>query len=602
MEYESIINKYRQRFRNKKILLFIDFLETLYEWVERLYELKRFKADSTKEVEDVLPKLILTELNKLPSDDISEAKYAELKQILLGDTTKLVNAVIAFSDMRLSDFDILQFNLYQIFGKEEIASMVEWARLHLQEEIERKKKEEAAKEVGKKEAWDRYLKHIRSLSDSDLRKRAIKIMFDFTPSARTTKERSDTLTKNRNKIFGHRKTFHKFEEKLIDATVEARAQSELNVYTRMGEVKRHMDVTADKFKKKAAEFASAEGPKKRIGDAREKIQLQSETLKEEMTTVGKEWELNFMIDVASARDKISTASKGLSISLENKGKEWRSQFQKDIEVAQKKIRAEQTQLYEQRTSKGAEIQAHGEEEFEKASLYIGDRKADFSEDIDVARKKFEGKEEEMGEAKDSFIEKRDVAADAFLSRGAEIETEMFGTIYHEKNRFMREREVARAKFYDKGSEIQSKATTHILGRKQDFIGKREEAQKRFIDARGLIQKKGTLSPTLGGQGSEMAKARKARGRVEQANYLMTEEGKKRRDIMQKKIKHQRDQFQYDVRFAQHRIKENSKDFGEKILQKQEEFVSQGAQLVARHKAKQKAHLIRNLLRTIRTTH
>ena len=72
--------------------------------------------------------------------------------------------------------------------------------------------------------------------------------------------------------------------------------------------------------------------------------------------------------------------------------------------------------------------------------------------------------------------------------------------------------------------------------------------------------------------------------------------------MQQKIQDRKNLFIYDVRFARHKMKEHAKHFEEHVAGKKEEFAARQYQLIARHKAHQKAHLIQNLLRTIRGMH
>ena len=75
-----------------------------------------------------------------------------------------------------------------------------------------------------------------------------------------------------------------------------------------------------------------------------------------------------------------------------------------------------------------------------------------------------------------------------------------------------------------------------------------------------------------------------------------------RQTMQQRIQQQKDLFIYDTRFAKHRILKRAEQFAGHIAGKREEFAARQQQLVARHKAHQKAQLIQNLLRTIRGMH
>jgi len=83
---------------------------------------------------------------------------------------------------------------------------------------------------------------------------------------------------------------------------------------------------------------------------------------------------------------------------------------------------------------------------------------------------------------------------------------------------------------------------------------------------------------------------------------LTESAKLNREKMKEEMMHKRELFLYDVRFAKHNIQEHAKQFSEKIAAKREEFETRQEQITARHKARQKAHIIQNLLRMIRSMH
>jgi hypothetical protein len=627
MDYEKKIRAYRKT-ADVRLLKFIDFLQTLIEWKERLYELKRISVKATDKIDKAFPRLIFHQLDKLGGMPIKQGTYDKLKKLLLGETTRFVHTVITFGDIQLHDFDLLQFNLYQIFGKEELASMVEWSRVHLQEELESRKKQTEQQKQKKKKKEERDLAYVRSLSQKELNRRAIKIMFDFTPSARTDDERIKATITHRKKILGHRQTFHLFEEKLLEATEEARKQSELSVYQRMGTVRRHMDSVALRFRKKAAEFASAEGPRKKIEKARANIDQQSKTLRTQMLEAGEQWETqfaqnvqhsqdilvrrrlaleqrivakgrkwseDFLIDVASARDRISTEAQRLNINVAKKGIGWKKAFEKEIFTAQKEIDYEREKLDVDTRQRKKSIHEHGIHELDTALGKLQYHKDIFSSDILGARDKFsakrpvfEKKRKEMDMAKISFKDKLHVAGQTFIDRGDEIEQSMTKTITREKKQFIAARNRARTKFINRAAEIGGTASQYILKKKEAF-------QTQYTNAG--ISATQTTEPKKAGE--KMSKAVQS---MSAAHIKVMEEGKRRRLLMQDRMKKQRDLFQYDVRFAQHRISRNAERFADKAAEKQEEFVARGKQLVARHKAHQKANLIQNLLRTIRSSH
>jgi hypothetical protein len=243
------------------------------------------------------------------------------------------------------------------------------------------------------------------------------------------------------------------------------------------------------------------------------------------------------------------------------------------------------------------IEERGKSELEGAREVLKKDKSDFESDVEDAKKMFYGKEREIGIAREDFEGKRNVVKEAFTKRGSEIETEMYGTINEGKHKFEKEREIARSKFKHRASEISGQASMHISGKKSKFGSEREEARKRFLDKSMEISGK---QPQDGGKSKLVTKSEEAKSKIEREHISMVEKAKRERERMKKDILQKKGQFLYNVRFARHNIQKHSKDFGEKIAGKREEFETRQEQIVSRHKAHQKAHLIQNLLRTIRT--
>lgn len=592
MDYEKKIAGYRSRIRNKRTLKFVEFLDIVFDWLDLMVDGKRLDPKQREELQQYLPKEAFEALDRISPTEISEERYEKLKRILLMETSNLLHAVITIGDLRHGDLDLVQFNLASVFHKEDIATMLEWARVHLADTLEERDEKARRENERIERAREAYLRRIKSMPQAELDRLAIANMFDFTPSARTPEERLEAIEKNRAKVGRQMEKFRGFEKRLMDATISARSAAQINVYSQIGKVRDEMATVTDEFREKAREFVSDEGPKRQIRKARGRILDQKKRLGTQVERFG--------IDVDGYAKRVRSTQEGI---LEKK----------DLFAAH---------IGEKRAS----IAEKGETELAGAKRMMERGKADFEEDVQGAKQMFTGKDEEMGKARDDFIEKRDMARDAFLKRGSEVETEMYGTLYRETKRFMQERDKARAKFMDrgdaieteisgelykgkrrlelgreearakfrqKGDEIKSETWQTIRGGGKRFEGEVGKAQTRFRERGGAISTQSPEMPVAPGE----AKARLKEGSEAFAGKAITA-----RESMTKDILRRRELFAYDTRFARDRIQRHAKGFREKVAEKKELFGTRGQQLVRRHKAKQKAHLIRNLLKVIRSTH
>lgn len=651
MDYQKKLQQYRERIKNGAP--FVDFLETLFEWVENLYTAKRIRKE--QEILSYYPHEIFTELDTA-SAEISAENYEKLKSILLRETSELINFIISVGNLKRTDFDVLQFKLSQIFGKEEITTMLEWARLHLVQVVKEREKEKSKTEEEERIAEEEYLVKIRALPQSELNKLVVSQMFDFSPRARTPLERQEAIQKNKHRVVQQKEKFRRFEEKLLDATIEARAEAQSKVYQQIGVVKREMDTVVGEFQQKAKDFASEEGPKKEIGKAQERIAYHTEIFsrgiegfRQKMVGKGAGWKEMFREETKQARARVLKGAGRLKREITVKGEDWEKEFGTKIETTRrvmlekKKIfGTEQQQAKEgigkkgkeelqeagQRVGKGAahfaeevqlartEIQEKGQQEINQARNMMLKEKAEFETEVEQAQGKFSEKAEEIDYAKKDFIRERDTAREKFIRRGQEIEMGMYGNIYEGKKKFNREREEARERFMSRAEEIQGRAAGHITEKRDKFLAGKEEGRRKFqskaeeIKGRGKSWEASKLKrPEFKGfQGREklavgseqlVAGARASKSRMAQERQKMMLQAEKGRTKMQEELQKRKDLFLYDVKFAQHNMEGRALQFGEKIAAKQEEFKARGKQLTARHRAHQKAHLIQNLLRVIR---
>jgi hypothetical protein len=572
------IKEYRAKIKDKKALQCVDFLDTIFEWIDDLFKKRRLKQDQKEEVESYLPQKIFQELDIVNPLKISNEEQQTLKRILLQETSEFINKVITIGYLRLVDFDLLQFNLAQIFEKQEISAMVEWARVHLSENIKESEEKETEEKERARKRQEEFIQKVRAMPQEELNKLITASMFDFSPSARTLQERKRTIAHHQQVLLIQRKKFTNFENKLIDATEEAKKDAQQMVVRELEKAKEKANNSAQSFKKKAQEIISVEGPRKRIMHAKKTILVQRDRLRNELETKGKWWKEHFFTDIQKAR----------AVILETK-----DELLLGIEQAQHLI------------------METGQSEMEGASMMVSRGKSEFEQDVVIAREKFTGIDKEITEAREEFMGKRDIARDRFGKRGKEIETTMYGTIYGEKIRLEKERGKAREKFIQKAENIGKYGKQHIIGKKEKFIAQVGKANKKFIQKAEEIQQKErplakkrkgsevNVSFEVGGK-KLVEKAGKTAKDIKQMHSIITGEAEKRKIAMQEEMHNKKNLFLYDVRFARQQIEQRTKEFAEKIDAKREEFETKQEQIIARHKAYQKAHIIQNLLRTIRS--
>jgi hypothetical protein len=644
MDHRRKLKADRERIENEEILKFVDFLDVLFEWIDELVNSKRLTSEQEKELVPHYPKKIFEELDKISSAEIPAEKYNQLKDILMKETSDFLIQIITKSRVRMVDFDRVQFNLYAIFGKEQIASLVEHVRDRLEKIILEHRAKEFEEEERKKREEEEWLRKVRAMPQKEMYKVILRSIFDFAASARTPEERLDAIKNNQKRVQSQKLIFRNFELKLAKATETARADAQNTVYRQIGKVKTDMDLVVGKFQEKAKQFVSDEGPRMMIRNSRSMIAAQKERLHIELKDKGKDWESHFRDETEKAQARISNKGTELDAEILIKGKYWKENFMATTQKAQKGISEQRNRLSDEEKQKKMSMAKKGESELQGARERIGRGTAEFEEDIGqaklkfaekgseilhsgqseiteakekltagtqefevdimLARKKFFGKEEVMGHAREYFTEKRDIARDKFIRRGGEVETEMYGTIYKERIRFESERDKAREKFLRRGAEISGKARANIFGKKEKFAEQREKAGKQFLSKAKQIKKPEMkkFAPEAFEYGGKkiLTKATEAKGKIEREHWVMMERSRLSREKMMEEVIHKRDLFLYDSRFARHSIQENAKQFAEKAAAKREEFGTRGEQIVTRHKARQKAHLIRNLLRTIRT--
>jgi hypothetical protein len=660
IDYRKKIKSYYGRILHKKTLQFVDFLDIVFEWMDELYVRRRLRIYQEKFLSPVFPHKTMAKLDEISirsPDKISDEEYVAIKAILLTEAKELINGIIALGSLRPGDFDSVQFNLNQVFIKEEITAMIEWARLHLQDVI-KERKDKSTKERKKNEKeQNEYLSKLSSMSEKELTKYLINSMFDFTPGARTPDERLNAITNNQTRINSQRNRFTKFEDRLVDAIEDARKEAQFNINKQIGQVTTEMYEVSEKFRNKAQEFASDEGPKKKILGAKDRINFQKKELSLQLVDVGKDWEEAYRKKTIMAQEYITGIMDGLKIhemklrtSIEEHSGEFSRKskdllhgatikFQEDIDRVTKKFKI-----------KSKEIQIIGQEEMHEATTLVLKGKGEFEEDVEKAKSSFEGKgkhiveqgKQEMAHAKERVIKekeefysdvgqaqstfydkkveitysqeelgkKRDKAATSIIDSMKHAEEGMTINISEGKKKFEFDTETAREKFLTRADEISDQAKKHISSKQDQFKSQRELARGRFVSKSERLSKS-----SEGREGGErfagkmdkgreemVSKASVAKTRLESQQKTMMKTADSNREEMIKEIHHRKDLFILDVKFAKHKIHLHAKNFAEKTAEKREEFETTQETIVSRHRAQQKALLIRNLLKVIRGMH
>jgi len=221
---------------------------------------------------------LISEQDMSAAEKEAEKKDTTLKEILLKECSDLINHTINIGSLKMADFDLLQFNLSQIFGKESVTTMMEWARVHLGEAIHEQKKSKKKGIIIAEEADAAYLKSLQAMPQEKLNRLAVSTMFDFSPSARTHEERVQAIIKNRENSLIQKGKFGNFERKLLDASEEAREDAQSTAYRQIGKVKSDMSIvrinagaSTEKFRKRGLQIMSPEGPKKSVRRAEKRI-------------------------------------------------------------------------------------------------------------------------------------------------------------------------------------------------------------------------------------------------------------------------------------------------------------------------------------------
>jgi hypothetical protein len=581
VDFKHKIKVYRTKFLRKSTLKFVDFLETLIEWVDTLYQTKRLGFFQKKKVDNAMPSHVYDILDMINEDKIPPEVYIQMKKILLKETRELIELIIRIGELKISDFDWMQFNLYQIFGKEELASMVEWARLTLGKEIEARKIASQKIRDEKIEADKAHLFYIRSLSQTELNHLAYSSQWDFTPSARTEEERNAALKQSYRTIVKQKKRFRNFEIRLVDATAEARGDSQNMVFKKIGEVRLASGKSAEDFRKKAQFIVSSEGPKKEVARAKLRIQAGRKKTQRDIQASGKMFrdaEKMFSAaqeSITSRKYDLQQAEAQRREAIKKQGEVQVHRGQKMIDLAKEHMGEEQEDT-EKMFSTARRVLAVGK-------THLEEEKKDTEKTFDSARDylilgKKRMKEEQAGlagrvkqdEARIADERQRIVDLDAKLAKTRRsLEQKMRA----EKVRLAGERDkisLAGSNFGGAGISAMEK----IARVKKNLAGQRKRVTglaKTGVKGQGILAGKGNIKQKFSAKRQKLEK-----------------------DLLRKK-----ELLAYDVRFKQHSLQQSAIEQKETMTTKFENFQEEQKKLLARHRASRKAKMVRTLLRAIR---
>lgn len=546
----------------------VKFIDTVLDWLEDLFRVRRWERIrlALPQWKDIEPLLFPNTLEILKTGETP--LYA-----LFDEAPKLLNKIVEIGNISIVDFDLLQFNLARIFGKD-VDVIIEHVRHNLGmklaklrlEELRKKEEEEKIREA---EKWK-----ILSMSERELRRFVVSQMFEFTPSARTEEERREALRRNREKAAIQKEKFRNFAGKLHKATTHARAGAQMRARLGAEDVKNRMLTVTEEFREKAREFVSEEGFRSKVDDSRKMMFRRRDEL-----------------------HKIIADERKL---VKAKGVGWKELFGRETDEARKVMLRKRKELQLHEDLQKQQIKSKGEEEISRATgMMLGGKKR-FSDGVEHARGLFTGRSEEIEEAREDiskarieFAEKKKGAKERFDTRATEVEDLMSLAMYRGRENFETARGEVRQKFLQRAQEV--KATgLRTIGKMEEGMGKFHGKGEQFKAKSGELKYK--AAPT-----EEITSVTKRKEeQIKKESCTMMEQAKTAREDMRRKIKHSKELFELDIRFAQHKLKNASKVFREKAEDKNEEFKSRQHTLLARHKARQKAHLVRNLLRVIRS--
>jgi hypothetical protein len=581
VDFKQKIKGYKETLHKTRTLKFVEFLETIVEWVDSLYKTKRLSFVQQAEVENAMPSHIYTVLDMLKEDAVTDDAYVQMKKVLLRETQEFLERIIKIGELKAADFNWLQFNLYQIFGKEELASMLEWARLTLGKEIENREIVAKQKKEEKIKVEQERMAYIKSLSQEELNHLAYTSQWDFTPSAQTAEERREALKGAYETIVSQKKKFRNFELRLIDATTEARSESQNMIFRKIGEVRTASADSAIKFRKKAKFIVSPEGPRLEVAKAKLRIKKGKEKTQRDIEKSGKMFtDAEKMF--AGAQERIASKKTDLEedervrrLAIKKQGQVQVLRGQKMITLAKEHM-GEEKEDTEIMFSRARGVLAMGkshlederedtERSFASAREYLVSGKKRMKKEQEGLAVRIKMDEERIEQERQRIV----ALEDKLGSTRRDLERRMLA----EKERLAGERKKV------------SLAGAHFGGAGTSAMEKISRVKKNLAGQR--LRVLGQAKKGIGGQ--------KVVGKENIQQKFSAKRVKLEQDLLRKK-----ELLAYEVRFKQYSLQDKAKEQKESMTSKFEDFQDEQKKLLARHRATRKAKMVRTLLRAIRT--
>jgi hypothetical protein len=462
--------------------------------------------------------------------------------------------------------------------------MIEWARLELEKTIKKKKASAQKTEHQKQQARKDHLAKINSMSQTELNHLAYTSVFNFTPSARTSKERIIAL-KNANQVIANQKLkFRNFELRLSDATTLARRESQSMIFRRIGQVRTDSEKSSKKFRSRAKFIVSSEGPKKSVAAAKQRITFgKQKTIQdiketEQMFTDAEQMFSDAQEEITSKKEVLQIAEEHRRVKIQEQGEVQLNLGKWIIDKAKEHMKKEELETQQMFSKARSSLK--------KGKIHLEIERIDTEKSFSDARRYLsKGKQRMQQEQADLKlrVQKDEQRIETERQRISALDKKL--AIAREKLEQKMHQEKVRLS--DEAKKVSS-VSDQFSGAGNSAMGKISIVKKNLASQRARVlgqAKKGVKSPKVSFDRSSIKK-----------NFV------KKKEKLTEELIHKRELLAYDVRFKQHSLQSAASVQKETMTVKFENFQDEQKKLLARHRATRKSKMVRTLLRAIRTMH
>jgi hypothetical protein len=564
-EYKEKLREFRKYIKDEELLKDVSFLDALSDWIDFLIEKKRISVMREKDIMAHMPLKIIKKLDEIKRLEITPYGFVALKKILLEETRETISFVIRIGELGLV--------------KEDITMMMEWARLDLSKAIAGKKQKLKLEQKKHKREKIESLEELQTLPQKEMNKLIVASMFDFSPKARTKKERMDAIKNNKGKMGKARKHAEAFALTLLEATEDAGKEAQMNVFKKIGEARLEIEGAREDFRERAEEIISPEGPKrelkkarKRVLKARDRIISEKDNLIRDLSKAGK------MFDIA--RKDMIEKRKELDVETGEKRVYIRKQAREQINLGKNIIDKAKVHLAEERT--GADILfREGRRYLEMAEKHMREEKAGTEDLFKIGRGHLTFAKKHLEDEKTGLEKKQEQAKDIIYSMEIRLEKE------RKRGESWVKREKERIGVIESNlTERRRKEEERLELIKKDLVLRgKETAEKSREKLKGVV-----VSPP--GKKHSFGKApqkKEIQDKFEGVRNKVEEDLEKRRGLIQ-----------YDLRFKRDELRGMAETQKESMESKLEAFQEKQRKLITRYRAQRKANMIRTLLKAMRS--